>query len=153
MFSGRFGRLDPYLSEAVGTDQRALVDAKFVGASVDLDYRAGRLDKRCPDDPLNPWVPKPPLGVVGLDGQGLEWIHSLAATDDAIPAGEIPPNALPYDAARNDDGDDVGVRIVGGGLAGAGVPTALGGGRRRRRGRGGLGARVRADGHQRRADR
>ena len=106
---------DPYLwIDDAGDAVFAGRTTSFTGQVLFVD-----LSKRCPDDPLNPWVPEPPLGVVGLDGRGIEWISSLAATDDAIPAGEIPPNTLPYDAARNDDGDDVGVRIVGGAVSAA----------------------------------
>ena len=104
---------EPYVSS---TPASTRVDALFAGAVV-VDVRVGRKDRRCPTDPLNPWVPEESLGVVGLDGRGVEWIHSLASSDAAIPAGEIPPNTLPYDAARSAQGVDQGVRIVGGAVS------------------------------------
>lgn len=83
----------------------------------DVEVLFLRASERCASDPLNPWTPEEPLGVVGLDGRGVEWIHSLASSDAAIPAGEIPPNTLPYDSARNAQGVDQGVRIVGGAVS------------------------------------
>ena len=55
----------------------------------------------------------------GEDGAGFEVIHSLAADDSALPAGQLPPDSLPYDAARNASDQDVGVRIVGGAVSAA----------------------------------
>lgn len=106
---------DPYTSSNVAP---AGVAALFTGGALaGVSMRIGRKDHRCPADPANPWVPEESLGVVGLDGRGVEWIHSLASSDAAIPSGEIPPNTLPYDAARSAQGVDQGVRIVGGAVS------------------------------------
>ena len=79
-----------------------------------------RTTGRCAADPANPWIQQPDLGAEGRDGVGLETIYSepLGAAE-TIPTTEHPPNTLAYDAALNDAGDDVGVRIVAGAVSAA----------------------------------
>ena len=85
----------------------------FLNASdaTSFDIVFYRRSMRCAGDELNPWIET--RHFEGRDADGIEQVFSLAETDEPIPASQRPPRDTPYDAARDNSGNDAGF-LVGG---------------------------------------
>ena len=63
----------------------------------DLTFAVVRRSTRCQNDPFNPWIPRPDFQT-GVDGFGVEFLHTIKATNDPLPRADLPASTLAYDA-------------------------------------------------------